>query len=134
MSIIIDTPDGIAFFRALSRQGAAKLGRPGIVKVLRTVYGYPGSPAAVKAMHDEYIEGTLTIRGWSSERSERAQSIAQEALTRAEEEHENDPNLKVYADSNVQALYDAGAITSDEGDDACLLLFVEVIRQKAGSR
>lgn len=134
MSIMIDTPEGIAFFRALSRKGAASLGMPGIIKVLREVYGYPGNPAAVKAMHNEYIESTLETRKWDPEYAERIQGIAQEALRRAEEENGESPRLKEIADANVQAFFESGSITETEGNDACTLIFVEVVRQRAGNR
>jgi hypothetical protein len=133
-SIIIDTPDGIAFLRALSRRGALKLGQPGVLAIVRDVYGLPGNKREVLAMLDEYIEGTLEVRGWDEARALKAQETAQEAMRRAEEEHGNDPRLKDIADSNVQAFFEAGSITEQEGNDACLLLFVEVIRQRAHNR
>lgn len=154
MSTMIDTPEGIAFFRALARQGAVKLGKPGIVKVLREVYGYPGGPKAVKQMHAEFVEGSLTIREWAPGYGQHIADIVNEATTRAaggcEACQRGDPDThaehvakgkaqpavytKDVIDGNIQALFSAGAITEQEGNDACLLLFVEVIRRHAGSR
>lgn len=133
VSTVIDTPEGIAFFRALARQGAARLKQPGIIKTIKTVYGFSGSPATVRAMLDEYIEGTLETRAWDEDRGQRAAAIVTEATRRAEEEY-GDQYTKDTIDGNVQALFEGGSITEQEGNDACLLLFVAVVRQYAGRR
>ena len=44
------------------------------------------------------------------------------------------PRLQQVADSNVQAFFDSGSITEQEGNDACLLIFTEVVRQHAGGQ
>lgn len=131
---IIDTPDGIAFFRATARLGALKLGRRGVLAIVKQVYGFTGTAANVASMLQEYVDGVLEVRAWAPERGKRAQEIAQEAIRRVEEEHGATPRLQQLADANVQAAFDAGTITEQEGNDACLLLYVEVVRQRAGSR
>lgn len=130
---MIDTPEGIAFFRALALQGRARLRVRGAIADLKRIYGYTGSPASVRQMHDEYVEALVEIRGWSSERGTRAQDIAQEAIRRAEEEH-GDTYTKATLDSNVQAFFESGSITEDEGNDACLLIFVAVIDANAARK
>jgi hypothetical protein len=132
MSLIIDTPEGIAFARAAARLGALKLHRRGVYTIVRRVYGFTGGVKQVTAMLQDYVDGALTVRGWDPAYSERILSIAQEAFNITEEEHGADPRLKDIADSNVQAFFESGNITEQEGNDACLLIFVEVVRQYAG--
>lgn len=142
MSTVIDTPDGIAFYRAAARLAALdaemRSGQP--VKrgqtpysIIKQVYGFRGNREAVRAQLDEYIQSTLDIRRWSEARGLRAQSIATEAINRAEEEGAGE-RLQQVADSNVQALFDGAAITEQEGNDACQLIFTEVVRQHAGGK
>jgi len=137
---IIDTPEGIAFARAAARAGAldaelrAHPRGSRILRIVREVYNLPGKPAEVASMLHEYVDASLDIRSWDEARGRKAQATAQWAIERAEEEHPEDPNLKTYADSNIQMLFDNGAITEDEGNDASTLLFVEVIRSNAGTR
>jgi hypothetical protein len=132
MSIVIDTPEGIAFARAAARLGALKLHQRGVYTIVKRVYGFTGGVKTVTAMLQEYVDGVLTVRAWEPAYSERIHGIAQEAIRRAEEEHGQDPRLKDIADANVQAFFESGSITEQEGNDACLLLYVEVVRQHAG--
>lgn len=134
-SIIIEGKENIAFARAIARLGALKLGYPkGVLAIVKDVYGLRGQTKKVIADLQEYVDGTLAIREWSPEYAERIRAIAQEALDRAEEENPGDPMNKDRADNNVQAAFDAGDITEQEGNDACTLIYVEVVRAKAGTR
>lgn len=133
MSFVIDTPEGIAFVRAAARLAALKGHQRGVFTIVKRVYGFTGGVKTVTAMLQEYVDGVLTIRGWDPAYGERIRACAQEALDRAVEEHgENDPRLKDIADANVQAFFESGSITEQEGNDACLLLYVEVVRAHAG--
>ncbi len=127
---VIDTPEGIAFFKAAARKGALQLGKPGVLAIVKQVYGFTGSGPAVLGMLTEYVEGTLEVREWSPKRAKRAQDIAQVAIAFAEEAGAGS-HLQQFADHDVQSLFQQGAITEQEGNDACLLIFVEVVRQHA---
>lgn len=132
--IIIDTPDGIAFARAAARLGALKTKQRGVFTTVKDVYGFTGGVKQVTQMLQDYIDETLRIRHWEPAYAERIQGIAQEAIRRVEEEQGPTPRLQQYADGNVQAAFDAGDITEQQGNDACALIFTEVVRQHAGRR
>lgn len=139
---MIDTPDGIAFFRAAARKGALDMeikglkrsgGRQTAYAIVKDVYGFHGSRKSVLDDLTTYVEGTLYIRRWSPEYSKRIVDIVDEATRRAIEEH-GTITTKDPIDANIQAFFDAGSITAQEGDDACLLTFIEVVRKYAGGR
>jgi hypothetical protein len=129
---MIDTPEGISFARAAARLGALKLHQPGVYTIVKRVYGFTGGVKQVTAMLQDYVDGTLTVRQWEGEYAERIRAIAQGALDRAEEERPGDVRNKDHADSVVQERFERGEITEQEGNDACLLIFVEVVRSHAG--
>lgn len=141
MSIMIDTPDGIAFARAAARNAALKmelqgLGRRGqsAYSIAKDVYGLTGNRRAVSEQLDEYVQGTLAIRGWDQARFEKAGSIIDEAQHVLLQRLTPEQFTKDAIDAEVQRMFASGAITEDEGNDACLLLFVTVVKQWAGQR
>lgn len=136
MSIIIDTPEGIRFAKAAARAGALRLELQGMERRGRTVYsivkqcyGFAGSRQTVSAMLDEYVKGKLQTRAWPPAYFDRIAAIAKEAERRAIEEYGEDGYSKDTIDSNVQALFEAGNISEQEGNDACLLIYVAVVEQ-----
>lgn len=147
---MIDTPDGIAFARAAARLGALKneiafreiFDKPArrsgggrtAYSIIKDVYGLHGSPKNVLAQMEEYVEGTLAARAWPPEYQDRIVSIVNEATDRAVEEYGDTMQTKDPIDANVQAFFESGAITEQEGNDACLLIFTEVVRKYAGRR
>lgn len=131
-AIIFNTPEGVAFARAAARLGALKLGMRGVYTVVKKVYGFEGGVKKVTEQLQDYVDQSIVIRAWEPEYAQRVRAIAQEAVDVAEREHPGDPRLKEFIDAEVQAMFDAGAITEQEGNDACTLVFVEVVRLHAG--
>lgn len=145
---MIDTPEGIAFARAAARKGALAneiafdeiFGKgqrhargQTAYSIVKQVYGFTGSRESVLKELDDYIEGTLTIRAWPPEYQDRIVDIVNEATRRAIEEYGDTLTTKEPIDSNVQAFFESGSITEQEGNDACLLTWVEVVRKFAGN-
>lgn len=131
-ALIFDTPEGIAFARAAARLGALKLGQRGVFTTVKRVYGFTGGVKNVTRMLEEYVEGILEIRGWDPARATAVRDICQHCINIAEEEHPGDPRLKEFVDAEIQNLFDIGAISEQQGNDATLLVYVEVVRQHAG--
>lgn len=129
---VFNTPEGIAFVKAAARLGALKLGKPGLLKIVKEVYGFDGGTKKVIGLLEDYVNQLIAIRAWSPEYAERIQAIGQAAIDAAELEHPGDRRLKVFVDAEVQYMYDCGAITEQEGNDACTLVYVEVVRRNAG--
>lgn len=145
---MIDTPEGIAFARAAARLGALKNeiafreifdkparrsgGRQTAYSIVKQVYGFHGNPKAVLSQMEEYVEGTLATREWPKEYADRIVSIVNDATDRAVQEYGDTMTTKDPIDANVQMLFEIGAITEQEGNDACLLIFIEVVRKYAG--
>ncbi len=145
---MIDTPEGIAFARAAARKGAlaneiafTKIfdkparrsgGGQTAYSIVKQVYGFHGSRESVLQELDNYVEGVLYTRQWAPEYAEKIVSIVNEATEMALEEN---PNIttKDPIDANIQAFFESGAITEQEGNDACLLLWIEVVRKYAGN-
>lgn len=136
MSIIIDTPEGIAFARAAARAGALHMELQGmkrrgrtVYSIVKQVYGFTGNRQTVSSMLDEYVEGTLQVRSWRPAYFDRIAAIAKEAERRVIEEKGRDGVTKDAIDSNVQAFFEAGNISEQEGNDACLLIYITVVKQ-----
>ncbi len=136
MTLMIDTPDGIAFARAAARLGALKLEANGMTRggrsalsIVKEVYGLTGSRPEVTRQLDEYVEGTLTIRKWPEAYGQRMQAILNGIIDVLPAGYTKDD-----IDHEVQGGFARGFITEQEGNDACLLLFVDVVRTFAGRR
>lgn len=71
MTMMFDTPEGIAFVKACSRKGALELelkgmhrssGRQTAYSIIKEVYGFRGNRQSVLEDLTEYIEATLRLR------------------------------------------------------------------------
>jgi hypothetical protein len=138
MSVMIDTPEGIAFFRALSRNGLLKgevrEGRPmkrgqTTYSIVKEVYGLTGSRKAVSQQLDDYVQGVLTVRGWPEAYLNRLGAILNGIIDELPAGYTKDD-----IDHEVQGGFERGYLTEQEGNDACLLLFVDTVQKWAGDR
>lgn len=142
MTIMIDTPEGIAFARAAARKGALSMeihglkrsgGKQTAYSIVKDVYGFHGNRQSVLAELTDYINASLLIRQWDSEYAEKIVGIVDWATERAIEEH-GTLTTKDPIDANIQMLFERGDIDEIDGNNACLLTWVEVVRKYAGDR
>jgi hypothetical protein len=140
MSVMIDTPDGIAFAKAAARKGALSLeikgmhrsgGQQTTYSIVKEVYGFRGTRESVLEDLTEYIEAELRLRNMRDEDYAEAARLTQELIDRlAGDEQLDQPHFE-------QFIFEAegrGAINHNMRQAMSDLFYVIIVRQNAQGR
>ena len=137
MSIVIDTPDGIAFAKAAARQGALSLEiKTGLKKrgqttysIVKEVYGFRGSRESVLEDLTEYVEAELRLRKIPDEVFERISKLTQELVDKLGERL-----TQVTFEDAIARAERADAINHNTRQAMSDLFYVMIVRQNAEAR
>lgn len=138
MSMIFDTPDGIAFVRACSRKGALELeikgmhrssGRQTAYSIVKQVYGFRGNRQSVLEDLTEYIEAEIRLKHMADADYAIVKQVTQDVIDHfgAEITQQKFEDFIYRAEMN-------GSITHAVRQGASDLFYVMIVRQNAGGR
>ena len=138
MSIMIDTPDGMAFAKALARKGALSMeiegltrssGRQTAYSIVKQVYGFRGNRSSVLADLTEYIEAELRIRKMADEDYAIVSKITEDLIASLGDRL-SQPAFEAW----IYRAERSGAISHDVRQGASDLFYVMIVRQNAGAQ
>jgi len=135
---MIDTPEGIAFFRALSRKSLleqeVRTGRPAkrgqtTYSIVKQVYGFRGTKESVLADLTEYIDAEQRLR-------ELPEGVGKEVAARSQELVNNLGSrlTQVSFEDTIAKAEATGAISHDFRQAMSDLFYVTIVRQNAGNQ
>lgn len=137
MTIMVDTPEGIAFVKALSRKGALSLeintplrkrGQTAY-SIVKEVYGFRGSREAVLADLTEYIEAEIRLREMAEADYALVKDVTEKVIEKL--------GTKLTQQSFEQFIYEGevkGALSHGARQGASDLFYVMIVRQNAAGR
>jgi hypothetical protein len=140
VSMIFDTPEGIAFVRACSRKGALELEIAGMHRsgrrqtaysIVKQVYGFRGNRKSVLADLTEYVEATLRLRALPPDEYQKVLDATRHQIEYLQELGMLDqPHFEgLIADGER-----IGAITHEFRQSMSDLFYVAAVSQNAGNR
>lgn len=137
MTLMVDTPQGIAFVRAAARKSALSLEVKGLrvsrgrtaYSIVKDVYGFRGSRQSVLADLTEYIEAELRLKALTDEQFAQVQSVVEDVYNALGD------RLTQQAFESFIAWGEAnGAISNGIRQGASDFFYVSIVRQNAGNR
>lgn len=137
MSIVIDTPDGIAFARAAARAGALSLEvKTGLKKrgqtaysIVKEVYGFRGTRQSVLDDLNEYIAAELRLKAMSEDEYKLVSKITQDTI-----DHFGADITQLKFEQWIEIAERRGAISHAVRQGASDLFYVAIVRQNAAGR
>ena len=140
MSMMFDTPEGVAFVKAAARKGALSLelkglkrssGRQTAYSIVKEVYGFRGSRESVLADLTEYIEAELRLRAIPEDEYK-------VILANTQRQIEYLTGLGKLDQPHFEAVIangeEIGEITHDQRQAMSDLFYVAIVRQNAAGR
>lgn len=139
MSVMIDTPEGIAFAKAAARQGALSLEiKTGLKKrgqtaysIVKEVYGFRGSRQSVLEDLTEYIEAELRLRKLPDPLFKAISDETQKLVDWLTERNRLDQREFETVIAQNEA---AGRLTHEQRQAMSDLFYVMIVRQNAAGR
>ena len=136
---MIDTPEGIAFAKAIARKEALKfeVENPGFkakrgqtpYSIVKQVYGFRGTRESVLADLTEYVDAVFRLRelpeGVSKEVSDRSQDVVNKLGSRL---------TQVTFEETIAIAEERGIISHDFRQAMSDLFYVTIVRQNAGNQ
>jgi hypothetical protein len=139
MTMMFDTPDGIAFVKACSRKGALSLeiagmhrsaGRQTAYSIVKEVYGFRGKRESVLADLTEYIEAEIRLKHMADEDYAVVRKVTEDVLAKI-----SGPGLsQAKFEAVIEHGESIGAITHAVRQGASDMFYVMIVRQNAGNR
>lgn len=139
MSMMFDTPEGVAFVRACSRKAALSLEiNTGLRKrgqtaysIVKEVYRFRGNRQSVLEDLTEYIEATIRLRKLPPKIHEHVLAETQRLIDWLTERDQLDqPHFEYVIEQNEKA----GEITHEQRQAMSDMFYVAIVSQNAGNR